>query len=188
MQNDYIAPIDHSTGSAVASTASGAAGGALKGGVKGWFVGLFAPIILGAAIFSIPALIISTAVVSGAALGSVGTVAAWTFGMGAVGSLIGCGFALPAAGYGAVLGGLFGGVKGASRASTEVKLERGAAAEMQANVEAYKAQAQAMAQASNDNKYNLPTSGARMNPAASSIQADSAQGFGTIAGQQLQRA
>lgn len=129
MSNEFIAPIDHSTASAAASTVAGGAGGAIKGGFGGAVTGFMAPILTGAALFGGIALIVT----SGFTLGAVGIAALVGAGLGA--------FLAPAgAQLGAILGGLFGGAKGAARASDEVKMERGAAAELQAKVDIIKAQ------------------------------------------------
>jgi hypothetical protein len=112
---------------------------------------------------------------------------AWSF-LGEVlagvagGGLVGGAVAFLAAPIAAIVGGGHGAVQATKR----VAMENGAAKELAAQVEIYKAQAQS---ASNDNnKYNFPAQGSAMNPAMASIQADSAQAFGPVAGQSLQRA
>lgn len=128
MSNEFIAPIDHTATSAAASTAAGAAGGALKGGLKfgaGWIGGLTA---LGALIGV------------GIATGGFGFLATGPVIAGIVGGVLGLAAGVSSFGIPTAIGALFGGAKGAARASDEVKMERGAAAELQAKVDIIKAQ------------------------------------------------
>ena len=129
MPNDY-APIDHTAISGLATTASGGVGGAARKGIKGAVLGFLAPIALGALVFGGAAFLftagsIGLGIISGSAL---------------LGAVLGGFFAPTTAGVGAAVGGVLGGLSGASRASDQVKMERGAAAELQAQIEVAKAQ------------------------------------------------
>ncbi len=168
MANDNIAPINHSAGSAFSSTAAGVTGGAIKGGVK-W--GLVWTGLLAAA-----------GIASGIALGGI---AAAPILLGLVGGGVVGFLTSPAAG---VIGSAFGALGGGSRAAHRVREERGAAHMLDAQVEAYKAQVMAPQPAAYANKYAMPEQGSAMNPAASTIQADSLQSMGRVDAPQLQRA
>ena len=186
MDNTNVAPVDHSAGSAFASTVGGGAGGALKGGIKGalgaWGtvaligagIGLFAGLLL-TGIIALPAAgaitwgfagFAKALLIGGLTIGG-GTLAATTIGPWA-------------ATAGGVVGGGLGAAKGVSRASDQVTQERAAAAGLNAQVDMYKAQA------ANDNKYNFPEQGSAMNQAGTTVNnvvlAD------RVAGQQMQRA
>ena len=172
MEYGYATPIDHSKTSAAVTTVGGAAAGGLKGGLTGWFLGGLIP--LAAAVTAIAFIGFATlpAVVGSLAIGVLGLAGAYAGAM--IGGAVGAGV---------------GGWNGGSRAINQVKLEQGAANELQANVQAYKYQAQAMNQNSGTLRDSLPAQGAQMNQALSNIQADTAQSFGPVAqGQQLQRA
>lgn len=197
MQNDYVAPIDHTTGSAAASTLGGAAGGSVAPAVKGGAVGFTLPIVLGAALFAIPAFMIS----GGVALGAV---AAWTLGAGAVGAILGGVFgSIPGMQLGGLIGGITGAVKGGREASQQVNLERGQAALLQAQIDVARSQAmaQAMSQqaqapvtniyapsAANDNRYaGVPIPGSPMNQAASTLEGGQGMQYqGTVASRSLE--
>jgi hypothetical protein len=161
-----VAPVNHGVLSTTGNVALGAAGGALKTGFTS------------AALWTIGATVIGGGVAALIALSPL------AIGLGIVGGGI---LGLFTSGFAGVIGSAIGGVKGASRSVQRVNAEQGAANVLQAQVAAYQAQAMAQAPA-NDNKYNFPAQGSAMNPAMASIQADSAQGFGPIAGQGLQRA
>ena len=200
MANDYVAPIHHSTASAVSATTAGVAGGAVKGGLKWWAVvaavgagvGLLAGLAL-TGVITIPAGAIVSAI-SWGGLGKAAIIAATTIGGGvAMATTLG-----PVA---AALGATVGGAKGGMAASRSVKQELGAAKVLDAQVNAYKAQAQAASQesttniyapsASNDNKFNLPVHGDAMNMASPmGLQAgsNSMQYDGRVSGQQRAQA
>ena len=205
---EYIAPIDHSAGSAAASTAAGAAGGAVKGGFNWiWKSARNAALIFGAI-----ALVWAVMTVFPIAAAAPGAVQAVTHMAPIVHQLltvlgITAGVTALGAGVGAVIGGLtapvgaaVGAVKGGSKASREVKMERGAAAELQAQIALARAQnpaAQVYAPASSiaandDMKYNaFPPQGAPMNPALPrGLQAgnDNLQYDGRVSGAQLAQA
>lgn len=128
MSNEFIAPIDHSTASAAASTAAGAAGGALKGGLKAGasWIGTLTLIGVGIGI--------------GIATGGFGFLVSGPVIGGIIGGVLGLSAGIWSSPLAAGIGALFGGASGASRASDEVKMERGAAAELQAKVDIIKAQ------------------------------------------------
>lgn len=177
----YVTPVRHSTASAVASTAAGGAIGAVSGGVKGWLTGLAAPVAVGAVLAGGVGLLVAWPLFS--LVGVAGTILLGTAGALA-GGVAGATVSMPSAGIGAVLGSLFGGAKGASRAADQVTMERGAAVQMQAQIEAYKYQALANAHAANAARFSAP---AHMNVAASRIQAgnDNVQYDGRLAGAEL---
>jgi hypothetical protein len=117
----------------------------------------------------------------GPAGGAFATVA-WFTGGGALVGLLTSPFA-------GVIGGAVGGLLGAGKSVNRVSAEKGAANALQAQVSAYKAQAQAEAiAASNDNqKYDsFPAQGSPMNQAGTTV--NSMQADGRVSGMQLQRA
>ncbi len=197
---DYIAPVNHGALSATASTTAGAVGGAFKGAASGLLKGIIVMAAIGgviglvwglgsAGLLAFASEKAVEAVVMPAIVGQLGHVALVSGLCALAGGAIGA-----AAGYITVpVGGLIGMFKGASNASERVSNERSAAMQMQAQVEAYKAQAMAEAMqtapyapAANDNKYNFPPQGSTMNPAGTTLS--SVQRDGALAGQQLQRA
>ncbi|MES2984099.1 MAG: hypothetical protein V4735_02805 [Pseudomonadota bacterium] len=181
MQNEYVNPVDHSTLSAGGAVAAGAFGGALKSGAKTmlWCVGGFA--VLG--------LLIGTGWL-GAGVTALGLAGGSTGGMtvflGAVGTVLGAGVGALAGAFSGTIAAAFGAGKGAQQASERVSQERGAAKMMDIQMGAY--QANVMAKAANDSRYNFPAQGSTMNQASPRIQADALQNLGTVDGQQLQRA
>lgn len=159
MSNDNVAPINHSAGSAAATTLSSTAGGAVKTGAKWWAItagvggaiGLVAGLAL-TGVITIPVGLFTA--FSGMGLLKVGVIAATTIG-GLVGAAT---FLGPAAG---TIGAAVGAGKGAIRGANKVSEERGQAAQLQAQVEVAKAQATA---------YNpYAAQGSSMNPAGTQI-------------------
>lgn len=171
MANEYVAPINHGVASTVATTAGGIATGGLKGGIGGWLLGGLIPLVAAGVGIAFIGFATAPAILGSIAVGAIGLVSSY-FGS-TVGGAIGAGV---------------GSWKGGSRAIDQVKIEKGAATELQAQVDAYKYQALANARASNDNRYNFAAQGTAMNAAAPQIDASSAQTMGTVAAQQLQRA
>ena len=200
--DDYVAPIDHSAGSALAASAGGTVSGGLKGGARtfwktlkwaaigcavvGAVIGLFAT-----GIVSLPAAAAGGTVlpeIVGKLLGVLGFAA----GGLAVGAVAGGGLGYLAAPFGAIIGAF----KGHEKATQQVKLERGKAHELNAQLEAYKAAYTPVAQeapvtnvyapsATNDNRYNFPTQGSAMNQASPQLMAGSMQYDGALGGRQL---
>ena len=181
-------PINHSTISAAGATVAGAGAGAIKSSlysVAAWFVGLTA---VGA--------LVGFAIATGGigAAGIAGFLTSGGFLGTAIGGIVGLVGAAATWYVPAIAGGGYGAISGGSRAATRVDNERGAATVLQAQVDAFKAQAEAVASApkyaANDNKYNLPPQGDAMNPASAKINtgADNAQLQGALANAELQRA
>jgi hypothetical protein len=163
MSNDNVAPINHSAGSAVATTAASTAGGVISGGFKaaiGW-IGAWGAI--------------------GTVLGVVGAIAmggviAGPIALGIVGGVAGTGFGVVTSTWAGAVGALFGGFKGAERGANRVSEERGQAAALQAQVEVAKAQAPVYAP--------YAAQGSPMNPASTQINVGrDAQYDGPINGQ-----
>lgn len=188
MEENYAAPIRHSGLSAAGSTAAGAVGGGLKTGLKTYGTTVIATAVIGAVL----GVLIAT---GGFGLFAVGTGMLGTAFWGGIGGglLGGLGGALVIGPFAGMFGGLFGAAKGGSHAAHRVREETGAAQVLDAQVQAYQAQALAGQSApmniyapSNDNKYNFPAPGTPMNPALASIQADSVQNQGRLGAQQLQ--
>ncbi len=185
MDNNYVAPVDHGVLSTTGSVAIGSAAQGVKAAANTWGVTTVTTAVIGGALGAL--------VIGGiAALTPIGFVGvAILGGLGALGGAAAGGITggTTIAPFLAAIGGAFGLAKGGVDAFDQVKAEKGAANVMQAQVAAYKAQAQAQAYAAaNDNKYNFPAHGSAMNPALASIQADSAQAMGSVAAQGLQRA
>ena len=175
-----VAPVNHGVLSTTGTVAIGTAGGAIKSTLKValWCIGIGVVVGVLAATGVLPIASMASGGVASAFWGTMLKVVAGTVVGGGLGAVVAAGLAPFAA--------TFGAGKGALNASHRVSQEKGAANVLQAQVSAYQAQAQAAA--ANDNKYNFPAQGSPMNPAMASIQADSAQGFGPVAGQGLQRA
>lgn len=128
---ERIAPINHSAGSALGSTAAGAAGGAVKVGV---ITGLSWPLVAAAIGGVIGSLVV------GVATGGVGfAITPMMIGAG-VGTILGGigGFftAIPMG----TLGGAVGAFTGGAKASNRVSEERGAAAQVEAQIAMARAQ------------------------------------------------
>lgn len=172
MEQQNVTPVNHGVLSSTGTVAIGTAGGAAKGAVKagaGWIVGLTVlGSIVGAGIFTL-------------ATGGVGGLLPAIM-FGATGGLVTGIFSSPFAG---VIGAAVGGVMGAGKSVRQVSAEKGAANTVKAQVAVYQAQAEAMA-ASNDNKYQFPPQGSRMNQAGSTVNA--MQADGRVDAMQLQRA
>ena len=174
MEQQNVAPVNHGVLSSTGTVAIGTAGGAAKGAVKagaGWIVGLTVlGSIVGAGIFTL-------------ATGGVGGLLPAIM-FGATGGLVTGVLSSPFAG---VIGAAVGGIMGAGKSVRQVSAEKGAANTVQAQVAVYQAQAQAEAMAaSNDNKYQFPPHGSRMNQAGSTVNA--MQADGRVDAMQLQRA
>lgn len=168
MANEEIAPVKHGMLSTAGTTAAETAKGGLYGALKG--VGIAAAIAAG--------------VVGGGALLISGSLAAaaWFAGGAALVSLV-------AAPYTAGAGLLFGGVTGASRGLRTVSQEHGAATSMEMQIEAMKAQSQAMAaEAQMNRNYGMPSQGSTYNQAASKIDASTINHAGMAAGPDLSAA
>lgn len=171
-----VAPVNHGVMSTTGSVALGTAGGALKsvGKVAMWCIGIGAAVglVWGAGLLPVVGL-----------AGSFSLPAGFWSGIG--GALLGVlGGGVAAVGL-APLAGALGAGKGALESHERVMAEKGAAQQMQAELQVARYQAMA---ASNDNKYNLAAQGSAMNPAASQIQLKSVQMDGPISGTQLHRA
>ena len=181
-------PINHSTFSAAGATVAGAGAGAIKSSlfsIGAWFVGL-------AAVGAVVGFAIATGGFGAPALGTFLTSSG--FIGTAIGGIVGLAGAAATWYVPAIAGGGYGAITGGSRAATRVDNERGAATVLQAQVDAFKAQAEAATAtpkyASNDNKYNLAPQGDAMNQASTKINtgADNAQLQGAVVNPELQRA
>ncbi len=175
-----VAPVNHGVMSTTGSVALGTAGGALKsvGKVAMWCIGIGAALGVMASLgwlgSIVGALTLDGAITGGISIGKVllGLVGGAAVGTGAAALL-----SVPSA--------VIGASKGAAQSHERVMAEKGAAHQMQAELQVARYQAMA---ASNDNKYNLPEQGAAMNMAMPKIEASSIERSGTLAEQQLQRA
>lgn len=162
MSNEQVTPINHSTGSATASTVGGAAWGGLKTGVLSVVTWIAAFTVLG------------IAVGSGALPLGLAFLGSGSFWGGVIGGLIGWGVGTGTSWIPGVAGTTIGAVKGGNRAATRVEQERQAAQIVQAQI--------AMAGAGQRPGYTVDP---RYNQAASTIQAGSAESQGRLA--QLER-
>jgi hypothetical protein len=184
--NEYVAPINHGTTSAVATTAYEAG----KSGLKGLATSLFSGTVIGGLVaggiagaftlFGGMASVTGIAAAGALAVATVSSIA--TFGL--IGAAVGTAamFIPPIGGALLAIGTGIGLVKGVGRGVERVSQERGAAAVMQAQLEAVKAQAAAQAPSVGvSNGIN------RMNEAPSRIQTGNAnvQYDGRVAGQEL---
>ena len=179
MSNEgYVTPVNHGVLSATTTTAYEAT----KGGAKGLVKSLFSGTIIGAAIGVISAIGYGLAFGSLTTLAGVGAIASSAVGIGALGAVVGtAAMFIPPVGMALIgLGSLIGLVKGTSKGLERVSQERGAAAMVNAQIEAYKAQTMAT---------GVPTSRfeSHMNEAPSRIQAgnDNLQYNGRLAGAEL---
>jgi hypothetical protein len=178
MEQQNIAPVDHGVLSATGSVVGGTVGGALSS------VGKTALYTIGG--FMLFGLLVGTGAVGGAlalfgtGAGSVLSTVGYTLGFGAIGAAASVVFA--------PLAGLIGGSKGAEHAIGRVSAEKGASNVVQAQLEAYRAQAQAetLAASNDNNRYNFPPQGSALNPAGAVV--NSMQADGRVNGMQLQRA
>lgn len=184
MANNYVAPIDHSVGSAAATTAGGAASGALSGAARAFWKGIKTLAIVGGIVgigyallstglVTIPAALAGAegGVVLPAIVGKLTSVIGWALAGTAIGGAVGV-----AAGYITIpAGGIIGGAKGASRAANQVKEERGQAAMVQAQVDMVRAQSMAP----------VVAQGSAMNMANPRISAADMQYDGRVNGQEL---
>jgi hypothetical protein len=164
MSNDNVAPINHSAGSAAATTLSSTAGGALKTGAKSWLgawstvtaIGAGVGLLLGLSaigVITFPVLSLSLPI-----LGKSLFVAATTIGVGALAATTIAPWVATVFGIG---GAAVGAGKGAMRGAEKVNQERGQAAELQAQVQIAKAQAPAYSP--------YAAQGSAMNPASTQI-------------------
>lgn len=185
---DDIAPIHHSTGSAIATTAGSAVGGGFRTGAKAALTWILAFAILGVLVGTGAYLPIWEAVTAFGA--SIGT----SLGLGGTGSaILGKGlffglafgtFGLLTSGLPAVIGGFWGAGKGIGDGMDKVRQETALARNIETSIAIQ--QAQMMGEPS---RYaGLPQPGSRFNPAMSSIQAASAESQGKIDQLALQRA
>lgn len=183
MSNETINPIPHSALGTVSGTTLGAVGGGLKGVGKALLYGVALGAIIGGA-WGV-GLLGFAATAAGISGGTVGWTVLGVLGGGLLGGVLGTAVA-PATG-------IIGTVKGGSNAASRIRAEKGAANMVDAQLQAYQAQAYAAAAApttvyaptaANNNYATAST----MNQAGTKIQADSAQDLGTINGMQLQRA
>lgn len=183
-QQQNAAPVNHGVLSSTGNVVGGTVVGGVKSGVKTYIT---TTLVCAALAAGITLLSIATGGVSGFfALGTVSNVVGQTLLFGTLGGLVGAAVIAP---FTSIFGGLFGAVKGGSDAADRVRNEKGAANVVQAQVAAYKAQAQAEALgASNDNqRYNsFPAQGSPMNQAGSTVNA--MQADGRVDGMHLQRA
>lgn len=163
MSQEYIVPVDHSSASAVATTAASAGKHGLTGMLKGAVTG-----IIGSGVF----------------FGLIGLAIGMAVGAPVLALAIGAGagviFSGPLLGFGATLGAALGLIGGTAKGMSKVSHEQGAAQMMQAQLAAE--QAQAMGQT---NIYaqdvSMPQQGSRMNPAASQVNLDGLQRDGVLA-------
>lgn len=178
MQNETINPIRHGVISGATQTTAGVATGAVKTGVKSWLGSMGTFIAIGAVVgFTI-------------GTGGLGTIATGAIAGPIIGGLVGGLVGIIPSGYIGGLGALIGGFTGGKHAVERVSAERGAANMLDAQLQAYQAQAYA-ASAAPTTVYaptaannNYPTA-STMNQAGTKIQADAAQDLGTINGQAL---
>lgn len=182
MEQQNAAPVNHGVLSSTGAVAIGTVGGGFKAVAKTalWCIGIGAVVGVLAATGILPIASVASGSIAATFWGTVGKVVLGTAVGGGLGALAATAIAPVAA--------LFGAGKGAVHASHRVSAEKGAANVVQAQVAAYKAQAQAEAlSASNDNnRYNFPPQGAPMNQAGTRISA--MQADGRVNGMQLQRA
>ena len=181
--NEYVTPVNHGVLSATGNVAVGTVGGAAKavGKTTAWMMGLnvVAGALAGIALSAIGAAVITGSVAAaftGLPLLLTGGVAVAGASSGVVSGLVESAFLAPIAA-------LIGGGKGATQTLERVSQERAAAKMVDLQIETMRSKP-----ASNDNRYNFAAQGSPMNPAMTSIQADTAQSLGTVNGQQLQRA
>lgn len=178
--NEYVTPVNHGVLSASATTAFEAT----KSGLKGMVTGLFSGTVIGATLGAVGALgfgLMTGSVVTLAGLGAIG---ASVLGAGVIGAAVGTvAMFIPPVGMALVgLGTAIGLVKGTSKGMERVSQERSAAEMVNAQVQAYKAQA--MATGVPVTKFAAPDA---LNEAPSLIQAgnDNVQYDGRVAGAQL---
>ena len=199
MNNESITPINHGyISSATTTVAGGASGGfwgtlkgALVGGaiVFGLCVGLGAVFGVTSAIAALPAIAtgltaktFALTYIAPIALGALQGAASWV-GWGLFGGLTVGAFG------GAAIGGMTGLGTGTLEGINRVGQEKGAALQLQTQIEAYKAQAatmEAMAKTgrpANDNKFGFPPQGDAMNLAPTNIKVgtENAQLQGAVA-------
>lgn len=181
MSNENIMPVRHGFISGTATTAAEAGKGAIKGMVKGGLMGLATMAVLGAAIVGGSAFLLGGGIVGLLVAAPIGAIAGGLSGLVVGGPL--------AAGIGTVLGTVFGVNRGMDRVGNE----RGAATMLDAQLQAYEAQAMAAQQATIINapsaaNNNYPTA-STMNQAGTQIQRGTSQDMGMINGAPaLQRA
>lgn len=179
--NEMIAPVNHSAGSALGRTTAGAAGGALKTGVV---AGLSWPLVTAVAGGILGALVVGF-FTGGASLAL--TPVMWGGLIGAGAGLVGGGLtALPAAGVGAAVGAFTGGAKATNR----VNEERGAAAVVDAQIAMARAQNPAPAATTiyaptANNSARIGAQPGERGNRVTETQVHGAQYQGTVHGQQL---
>ena len=187
MNQETINPIRHGAISTASGTALGAVGGGIKTGAKTWMYTALGFAALGAVVMS-GGTMLGLLGVSAATTGTVSTLLGQTLLGGTLGGLFGGLVAGPITGG---LGGIVGTVKGGSNAASRIRDEKGAANMMDAQLQAYQAQAMAMQaqpttiyapSASNANRYETAST---RNEAPLSIQGGTGQNLGTINGKQL---
>lgn len=183
----YVAPVDHGVLSSAGSVTTGFLGGAAKafGKTMMWVVGGAALIgfLWGGGFFAAAGSLLagSTAASSGVLATALSNISVgWGLVSGIAGGLF---VGAPIGAVTSAFTGAYGAGKGALDAKNRVSMEKGQARAMEMQLEAYRSMA-----AANDNKYNLPAQGTRMNPAMAQIDAASADRSGTLVGQQLARA
>ena len=177
----YVAPVDHGVLSSAGSVTTGFLGGAAKafGKTMLWVAGGIAAFTF---LYAGGFFAAASTLLSGAGLAAAG--GQISAGVGLISSLLVGGLiGVPVAAFTGAFSGVVGAGKGAIDAKNRVAMEKGAARSMEMQLEAYNAMT-----ASNDNKYNLPQQGSRMNPAMAQIDASTADRNGTMVGQQLARA
>jgi hypothetical protein len=184
--NEYVAPVNHGTTSAIATTTYEAGKSGLKGLVKSLFAGtvvggVVAGSIAGAlTLFGGMAGVTGIAAAGALAVATVGSIA--TFGV--IGALVGtAAMFIPPVGMTLIgLGTAIGLVKGVDKGMERVSQERGAAAMVNAQVDAYKAQA-----VMNGVPSGKFQAAANMNTAPSLVQTgnDNMQYDGRLAGAEL---
>ena len=172
--DDMVVPVHHSTISGVSATAVGGIKGAIKGGIGGYLTTTLLCVAAGAAICAGPmGWSLLPGIIGGGFLGGLAATVVIAPTVGTLTSIIGA-------------------ARDGSHAAHRVYLEKGSATMLDAQVAASQAQASMQtnvyAGPGADNKYNFPAQGSALNPALSSVQADSAQAQGVVSGQQLQRA
>jgi hypothetical protein len=184
MQDEQITPVNHSTFSAAASTATSAAGHGLKSGASAAFKWIVAFAIAGAVIGLLGSTVGFGFLSMGAGGSAIGHVLSSTLIGGLVAGAVGAATSM----FPAVLGGAWGAGKGAVEGHHRVSQERGAAAEMNAQLSAL--QAQAAMQSPQTNIYTAPAQenilnpqGSRTNAALSGIDAGSVAYDGKMASQ-----
>ncbi len=175
MENDNATPVNHGLLSSTGTVATSSIGGGISAGAK---TALYTIAGFAAFGFLVSFGPVASLLSLGGGGGVFGTVA-YTLGFGALG--VGASFITTP------LAAAFGFGKGAVDGSRRVAQEKGAAKAVDAQMQFIQAQSQMQGMAPvNDNRYNFPAQGTRLNQAGTTVNA--MQADGRVAGQQLQLA